>query len=212
VWPKPALSLPAPAAAKLFVPVANIKSQIKRIKTNDKRRLRNKAAKSEIKTRVKLALRAAETGDDRAGEYLRTAVKKLDKAAARGIIHSNQASNRKSALMHKVALLQAGPATGSGGLSAEEEALASSSDEGTTEAATGRGRRNRAERTERPAMRPRLPRRGRRAKGQETEDEVGELEAEAALPAGGAGAAPPAETAEASDAPEEADGEATDDE
>lgn len=86
-------------------PVANIKSQIKRIGTNEKRRVRNKAAKSEIKTRVKTALREAEAGADGAVEALRTAVKRLDKAAQRGIIHKNQASNRKSALMRHAAKL-----------------------------------------------------------------------------------------------------------
>ena len=83
--------------------MANIKSQIKRIGTNEKSRLRNKAAKAEVKTRVKSALHAAESGDEAVGEYLRQAVKKLDKAAERGIIHRNQAANRKSALMRRVA-------------------------------------------------------------------------------------------------------------
>ena len=83
--------------------MANIKSQIKRIKTNEKRRLRNKAAKSEVKTRIKTALHAAGAGDETAAEDVRMAVKRLDKAAARGIIHRNQAANRKSALMHAVA-------------------------------------------------------------------------------------------------------------
>ncbi len=83
--------------------MANIKSQIKRNKTNEKRRLRNKAAKSELKTRVKAAVQAAEAGEEAAGEHLRMAVKRLDKAAARGIIHPNQAANRKSALMRTTA-------------------------------------------------------------------------------------------------------------
>jgi small subunit ribosomal protein S20 len=87
--------------------VANIKSQIKRVRTNEKRRLRNKAAKSEVKTRVKTALREAEAGSERAGEALRMAVKRLDKAAARGIIHRNQAANRKSRLMRHVAWISA---------------------------------------------------------------------------------------------------------
>lgn len=82
--------------------MANIKSQIKRIGTNEKARLRNKAAKAEVKTRVKTAIRAVEAGDEATAEHLRQAVKKLDKAAARGIIHRNQASNRKSALMRHV--------------------------------------------------------------------------------------------------------------
>jgi small subunit ribosomal protein S20 len=87
--------------------MANIKSQIKRIGTNEKARLRNKAAKAEVKTRMKTALRAAETGTETAAEDLRQAVKKLDKAAARGIIHRNQAANRKSSLMRKAAHLTA---------------------------------------------------------------------------------------------------------
>ena len=85
--------------------MANIKSQIKRIGTNEKARIRNKAAKSEVKTRIKSALHAAEAGDEAAVEHLQTAVKRLDKAAQRGIIHRNQASNRKSALMRRVAAL-----------------------------------------------------------------------------------------------------------
>jgi small subunit ribosomal protein S20 len=90
--------------------VANIKSQIKRIGTNEKARLRNKAARAEVKTRVKTAMRAAEAGEETAGEALRQAVKKLDKAAERGIIHHNQASNRKSALMRHVERVTAGAA------------------------------------------------------------------------------------------------------
>lgn len=81
--------------------MANIKSQIKRNRTNEKARLRNKAAKSEIKTRIKTAVRSAETGNDTAAEDLRTAVKRLDKAVSRGIIHKNQASNRKARLMRR---------------------------------------------------------------------------------------------------------------
>jgi small subunit ribosomal protein S20 len=81
--------------------VANIKSQIKRNRTNDKARLRNKAAKSEIRTRIKTAVRSAETGTDTAAEDLRLAVKRLDKAVSRGIIHKNQASNRKARLMRR---------------------------------------------------------------------------------------------------------------
>ena len=82
--------------------MANIKSQIKRNRTNERRRLRNKAAKSEIKTRVKTAVHSAETESEYAVEDLRTAVKRLDKAAAKGIIHKNQAANRKSALMRRI--------------------------------------------------------------------------------------------------------------
>ncbi len=85
--------------------MANIKSQIKRNKQNEKARLRNKAARSEIKTRVKAAHTTAEAGADNAADTLRMAVKRLDKAAAKGIIHKNQAANRKSALMHRTAQL-----------------------------------------------------------------------------------------------------------
>jgi small subunit ribosomal protein S20 len=92
--------------------VANIKSQIKRNRTNEKARLRNKSAKSEMKTRIKRALHQAESDPAAAvtEESVRAAVKRLDKAAAQGIIHKNQASNRKSALMHQVAELQAAEA------------------------------------------------------------------------------------------------------
>src|SRR5207244_13185205 len=83
--------------------MANIKSQIKRNRQNEKRRLRNKAARSEIKTRVKKAVEAAEQGADDSVEALRTAVKRIDKAASKGIIHKNQAANRKSRLMRRMA-------------------------------------------------------------------------------------------------------------
>ena len=88
--------------------MANIKSQIKRNRQNEARRLRNKAAKSEIKTRVKSAVRAAEAGAEDSADALKTAVKRLDKAAAKGIIHKNQAANRKSKLMKRLAKLSSG--------------------------------------------------------------------------------------------------------
>ncbi|MCK9931739.1 30S ribosomal protein S20 [Frankia sp. Mgl5] len=79
--------------------MANIKSQIKRNLTNEKRRLRNKAVKSELKTHVRRFRDAVEAGDvERAESALRIASKKLDKAASKGVIHPNQAANRKSAL------------------------------------------------------------------------------------------------------------------
>ncbi len=82
--------------------MANIKSQIKRNKTNEARRLRNKAVRSEIKTRVKVAVSVSADSPEEATEALRTAVKRLDKAAAKGIIHKNQAANRKSKLMRRI--------------------------------------------------------------------------------------------------------------
>ena len=90
--------------------MANIKSQIKRNRQNEKRRLRNKAARSEIKTRIKTSVRIAETeGTDDAAtvEALQAAVSKLDKAASKGIIHKNQAANRKSRLMRRIARMGA---------------------------------------------------------------------------------------------------------
>ncbi len=86
--------------------MANIKSQIKRNKQNERRRVRNKAVRSEVKTRVKATLTAAEAGADTAVDALRLACKRLDKAAAKGVIHKNQAANRKSALMKRIAALQ----------------------------------------------------------------------------------------------------------
>jgi small subunit ribosomal protein S20 len=79
--------------------MANIKSQIKRIKTNEKARLRNKSVKSSVKTAIRKFREAAEAGDkEKAVVLLRDASKKLDKAASKGVIHANQAANKKSAM------------------------------------------------------------------------------------------------------------------
>jgi small subunit ribosomal protein S20 len=87
--------------------VANIKSQIKRIKTNEKARLRNKAVKSSLKTAIRKAREAAAAGDqEKAVEYQRAAARQLDKAVSKGVIHKNQAANKKSALASKVASLK----------------------------------------------------------------------------------------------------------
>ena len=82
--------------------MANIKSQIKRNRQNEARRLRNKAVRSELKTRTKRALTSAEQGADDAGEQLRLAIKRIDTAAAKGVIHKNQAARRKSRLIANV--------------------------------------------------------------------------------------------------------------
>jgi small subunit ribosomal protein S20 len=87
--------------------MANIKSQIKRNLQNERRRLRNKAAKAEIKTRIKTAVTTAELADETSEEKLRVAIARLDKAAAKGIIHKNQASNRKSRLQRRINALSA---------------------------------------------------------------------------------------------------------
>jgi small subunit ribosomal protein S20 len=87
-------------------PVANIKSQIKRIKTNEKARQRNKAVKSSLKTSVRKFNAAAEAGDaEQATALAREASRKLDKAASKGVIHKNQAANRKSAIAQRAASL-----------------------------------------------------------------------------------------------------------
>lgn len=79
--------------------MANIKSQIKRNRTNEIARLRNKAVKSELKTAVRRFRDAAEAGNAEATTTaLRSASKLLDKAASKGVIHPNQAANRKSAM------------------------------------------------------------------------------------------------------------------
>jgi len=83
--------------------LANIKSQIKRNRQNERRRLRNKSVKSEIKTRMKRVERSAAAGAETTAQDLRAAVRRLDKAAAQGIIHKNQAANRKSRLMRRIA-------------------------------------------------------------------------------------------------------------
>ena len=82
--------------------MANIKSQIKRNRQNEKRHDRNKAVRSELKTRVKRAITAAQQGDESAADAAKTAIKRLDKAASKGIIHKNAAARRKSRLQKRV--------------------------------------------------------------------------------------------------------------
>jgi len=84
--------------------VANIKSQMKRIKTNEKARQRNVAVKSALKTAVRRVHKATESGDAAAASTaFQAAAKQLDKAASKGVIHKNQAANRKSGLAKQVA-------------------------------------------------------------------------------------------------------------
>ncbi len=86
--------------------MANIKSQIKRISTNKKAHDRNKAVKSELRTAIRATRIAVKTGTkEEASVALRVAGKKLDKAASKGVIHKNQAANRKSAIARQVAAL-----------------------------------------------------------------------------------------------------------
>jgi small subunit ribosomal protein S20 len=86
--------------------VANIKQQKKRILTNEKARQRNKAVKSSLKTAVRRFNDAVEAGDtEQATTLAREAGRKLDKAAGKGVIHKNQAANRKSAIAKRAATL-----------------------------------------------------------------------------------------------------------
>ena len=86
--------------------MANIKSQLKRIKTNEKARQRNKAVKSSLKTSIRRFRAAADAGErDPAVEAMTAASRQLDKAASKGVIHANQAANRKSAMAKRVASL-----------------------------------------------------------------------------------------------------------
>ena len=79
--------------------MANIKSQIKRIKTNEIARQRNKATKSALRTSIRRFREAADTGDaTKAAELAQVATRALDKAVSKGVIHKNQAANRKSAI------------------------------------------------------------------------------------------------------------------
>ena len=88
--------------------MANIKSQKKRILTNEKARLRNKAVKSELKTYVRRLDSAVASGDKSAAETaLRDVSRKYDKAVSKGVIHQNQAANRKSGLAKLVAAVSA---------------------------------------------------------------------------------------------------------
>jgi len=86
--------------------VANIKSQVKRNRTNERARLRNQSVKSSVRTAIRAFREAAEAGDkEKAGELLLSTSRKLDKAAGKGVIHKNQAANKKSALaraLHKL--------------------------------------------------------------------------------------------------------------
>ena len=86
--------------------MANIKSQIKRNRQNEKRRVRNKGVRSELKTRTKAVIAEAEQGSENLDESVRLAIKKIDKAASKGVIHKNAAARRKSRLLAQVGKIQ----------------------------------------------------------------------------------------------------------
>ena len=86
--------------------MANIKSQIKRNRQSEQARLRNKSVKSALKTSIRRFREAVEAGEpERAQELAREASRKLDKAASAGVIHKNQAANKKSAISSQASAL-----------------------------------------------------------------------------------------------------------
>ena len=98
--------VPNPIHNVRHYPVANIKSQIKRIRQNNAAHERNKSVKSAVKTAIRRFREAAEAGEtDKAKELAAAASRKLDKAASAGVIHKNQAANKKSAIAKKAASL-----------------------------------------------------------------------------------------------------------
>jgi small subunit ribosomal protein S20 len=115
VWGNPhhTALMPSPSRGIVFAPlfkdsihVANIKSQIKRIRTNNEATERNRAYKSELTTQIRKVRKAIDAGEkDQAQAALAVASRKLDKAVSKGVIHKNQAANRKSRLAQKVAAL-----------------------------------------------------------------------------------------------------------
>ena len=82
--------------------MANIKSQIKRNRQNEKRRIANKGVRSELRTRVKSAITAADAGSETADVAAGIAMKRIDKAANKGVIHKNAAARRKSRLAKRL--------------------------------------------------------------------------------------------------------------
>ncbi len=87
--------------------MANIKSQIKRNRQNEKRRLRNRAVRSEIHTRTRAAVSAAEAGEDTA-EKLDAAIRRIDTAVSKGVLHRNTAARQKSRLIKRVRAIESG--------------------------------------------------------------------------------------------------------
>lgn len=81
--------------------MANIKSQIKRNRQNEKRRARNRRVRSELATRTKVAVTAVDEGADDADEKVKAAIKRLDKAAQQGVLHKNTAARKKSRLIKR---------------------------------------------------------------------------------------------------------------
>lgn len=92
----------SPSSEEDRLPVANIKSQIKRNRQNEARRVRNKAVRSELKTRRKVALAVATAGGEQADTVIRLAIQRIDMAATKKVIHKNKAARDKSRLMRHI--------------------------------------------------------------------------------------------------------------
>ena len=91
--------------------MANIKSQIKRNRQNERARLRNRSVRSEIHTRTRAAVAAAENGED-ASEALAAAIRRIDTAASKGVLHKNTAARQKSRLIKRIRRIEADAASG----------------------------------------------------------------------------------------------------
>ena len=123
--------------------MANIKSADKRWRQSLKRRLRNRSVKTAVRTHIKTATRAIGTGEPDA-ESLKVAVTALDKAAAKGIIHPNNAARRKSRLMHRFAVVLATPASATPARTTRSRSAAGRSRATGAKATTARGTRSRS--------------------------------------------------------------------
>ncbi len=105
MWVRPHERREAPSLAERHIRYS-LRTKVKRNKTNKKAQERNKAVKSELKTAIRATREAVVAGDkEKATAALRLAAKKIDKAASKGVIHKNQAANRKSAIAKQVAAL-----------------------------------------------------------------------------------------------------------
>lgn len=88
--------------------MANIRSQVKRNRQNERRRLRNRVVRADFRTRMKTAVADAQSGAETTDESLRIAIKKLDKAATKGVLHKRTAARRKSRLVKQINRIKAG--------------------------------------------------------------------------------------------------------
>lgn len=88
--------------------MANIKSQMKRNRQNETRRVRNKAVRSELNTRTRRAVEAAEAGDPDLELFTKAAIRRIDSAVAKGVLHKNTGARKKSRLVRQLAIITNG--------------------------------------------------------------------------------------------------------